>query len=341
MLDLFHKYSSVPVYCMHSDWILGYIVKYYLYDERSQEPESTLLGMETYPSCGNMRSETTERPCEDSFTSCHNMKPEDMESLALSSYLRAPDSFSALPHLTDTTMTAVTSMISEKKVAQEVRSRMLLPNVQLIGAQKAGMTSVSTYDSSYTRPTLYSSDVHFGANNGLTCSISRLHNGCLPTESAILRSQPEKRSTSARKRTSLMRTQGTSKDLHFTLTSSNIVRPREIASLSWMRRQTPCFIRRECTIPTTKSEASKHSQRSSLLPSSAIQSLARCRCTTIKEWNISRAARSVAAIEMPGTVTLPFPAPMRPCRLSSIPSMCWQVNCPTNFGSAMESTSII
>ena len=27
ILELFHKYTSLPVYCMHSDWILGYMVK--------------------------------------------------------------------------------------------------------------------------------------------------------------------------------------------------------------------------------------------------------------------------------------------------------------------------
>jgi len=73
------------------------------------------------------------------------MKPEDMESLALSSYLKAPGSFRSLPHLTNTTMTAVTGMISEKKAAQEIRSGMLLPNVQLIGAQKAGTTSITKW----------------------------------------------------------------------------------------------------------------------------------------------------------------------------------------------------
>ena len=55
ILQLFHTYSTVPVYCMHSDWILGYIVKYYL----QQEPEA-LLGMDTYPHCGTTPSVPTE-----------------------------------------------------------------------------------------------------------------------------------------------------------------------------------------------------------------------------------------------------------------------------------------
>ena len=137
ILQLFHKYSTIPVYCMHSDWILGYILKYYLLQE------SALLGMDTYPRCGTMTSVATELPCEDTFTSCHSMQPEDMESLSLSSYVRAPDSFRSLPHLAKTTAPAVAGMLSEKKAVQEVRSGMLLPNVLLIGTQKAGTTSVS------------------------------------------------------------------------------------------------------------------------------------------------------------------------------------------------------
>ena len=135
-------------------------MKYYLYGLQSQERGSALLGMETYPRCGNVTHTGTKRPCKDTFASCHNMQPEDMESLALSSYVRAPGSFRALPHLANTTAAAVTDMISEKKAAQEVRSRMLLPNVLLIGAQKAGTTSVSVHDSlARTRPTLHFSDV--------------------------------------------------------------------------------------------------------------------------------------------------------------------------------------
>ena len=144
ILELFYKYTSLPVYCMHSDWVIGYILKYYL---QSQEPGSALLGMETYPSCGNMTSATAKRPCKDTFTSCHNMKPEDMEFLALSSYVKAPKSFHSLPRLATSTMAAVGDIIAKKKAAQEVRARMLLPNVQLIGAQKAGTTSVSASDS--------------------------------------------------------------------------------------------------------------------------------------------------------------------------------------------------
>ena len=150
ILELFYKYSSLPVYCLHSDWVIGYMVKYYLYGARSQESGAALLGMETYPFCGNITSAKTKRPCKETSATCHNMKPEDMEFLALSSYVRAPDSFNSLPRLATSTMTAVTDMITKKKAVQKARSAMPLPNVQLIGAHKAGTESVSAYDSTYS-----------------------------------------------------------------------------------------------------------------------------------------------------------------------------------------------
>ena len=139
ILELFRRYSALPVYCMHSDWMLGYIVKFYL-------PESALLGVETYPRCGNITSDMTARPCDDIFATCHNMKPEDMESLALSYFVRAPGSFRATPHLAATSMAAAAETLAAKRATQEARSQLQLPDVLLIGAQKAGTTTVSGYD---------------------------------------------------------------------------------------------------------------------------------------------------------------------------------------------------
>ena len=144
ILELFYKYSSLDDYCMHSDWLLGYMVKYYLYGVLQEEAEPALRGMATYPHCGNVTSAST-RPCGDTSATCHNIVPKDMESRALSSYVRTPDSFGSLPRLADTTMAAVMDMIAIKKEAQEARSRQLLPNVLMIGAQKAGTSSVSGY----------------------------------------------------------------------------------------------------------------------------------------------------------------------------------------------------
>ena len=168
ILELFYEYSSLPLFCMHSDWVIGYIVKFYLYGIQPQESGSALLGMETYPSCGNMTSATAKRPCKDTFTSCHNMKPEDMEFLALSSYVREPKSFNSPPRLATSTATAVGDIVTKKKAAQEVRSEMLLPNIQLIGAQNAGTASVSASDSlADTEPSLYFSGYCHDTNNSL------------------------------------------------------------------------------------------------------------------------------------------------------------------------------
>ena len=31
--ELFHDYSSLKMFCLHSDWLIGYIVKYYIFTD--------------------------------------------------------------------------------------------------------------------------------------------------------------------------------------------------------------------------------------------------------------------------------------------------------------------
>ena len=122
ILELFYKYSLLEVNCLHSDWILGFMIKYYLNpeleatrDDYQHQPEHLLLGMERYPYCGNFTSIFT-RPCHGTKSvACHNQSPKDMESLALSSYVGAPESFSSIPRIDATSVDDTMAIITQKK----------------------------------------------------------------------------------------------------------------------------------------------------------------------------------------------------------------------------------
>ena len=86
---------------MHSDWLIGYMIKYYLLNSNNIQYYQ-LDGIETYPFCGNYTSTGSVRPCNDSSISCHMQTPKDMETLSLSMHAQAPDTFPTDPRLEET-----------------------------------------------------------------------------------------------------------------------------------------------------------------------------------------------------------------------------------------------
>lgn len=108
IFQLFYKYSALESFCMHSDWLLGYILDHYL-PKDTQEATPNLVGIKTYPSCGNYTiTDGAVRPCVAHLESfCHNMAPNDMEALALNSYISHPGSFEDAPKLEGTDWTFV------------------------------------------------------------------------------------------------------------------------------------------------------------------------------------------------------------------------------------------
>lgn len=75
--ELFHDYSSLKNFCIHSDWLLGYIAKFYLFTD--------IQGIEFYPStCGNLTLK-----CYFGMEACHRQTPEAMEFFSRQSRARA------------------------------------------------------------------------------------------------------------------------------------------------------------------------------------------------------------------------------------------------------------
>ena len=74
--ELFHDYSSLKMFCLHSDWLIGYIVKYYIFTD--------IKGLAHWPStCGNVTME-----CRFGMEACHRQLPEAMESFSYSMNIR-------------------------------------------------------------------------------------------------------------------------------------------------------------------------------------------------------------------------------------------------------------
>lgn len=108
IFDLFYRYSAIRNYCMHSDWLLGYIVKFYLssspepltWDKGLQAKNLPLWGMAAFEAtCGNYSSTGDVRLCEDDPHLCHNQTPHDMESFAMLSYSQSPLNYRSIPAL--------------------------------------------------------------------------------------------------------------------------------------------------------------------------------------------------------------------------------------------------
>ncbi len=147
VLEMFSEFSKLKEYCMHSDWLIGYMIKFYLDDEFDsfENKNYELLGMKNYPFCGNFTVPTgSVRRCNNKSTACHNQKPKDMESIIMSSFVKSPSSYKALPVLATTSEEESLKMIKEKKDQdKETHETIALPNVLLIGAQKSGTSAVS------------------------------------------------------------------------------------------------------------------------------------------------------------------------------------------------------
>ena len=131
--ELFYKYSAQKDFCMHSDWLLGYMFEYYLSHSQLDEGEHNLMGMKIYPSCGNITVATgAVRPCTRFSDTCHNQNPEDMEVLALSSYAQSPHSYKAVPKMEMTQLDTAMDVIQERENFEGGISDIRLPDVLLI-----------------------------------------------------------------------------------------------------------------------------------------------------------------------------------------------------------------
>lgn len=146
--ELFHEYTTQKEYCMHSDWLVGYMVDRYLYhntpgsSKKSDNDDQVLVGMMTQPECGNITAMGRVHPCIDGAAACHRQTSKDMEALAIASYVSDKNGFEDVPKLGGTAMEDALRMVAEKEEAHTL----VLPNVLLIGAQKAATTSVSQTD---------------------------------------------------------------------------------------------------------------------------------------------------------------------------------------------------
>lgn len=101
---------------MHSDWLLGYMFEYYLSHSQLDEGEHNLMGMKTYPSCGNITIATgAVRPCTQFSDTCHNQNPKDMEALAITSYAQSPRSYKSVPKMEMTELDAAMDVIEEER----------------------------------------------------------------------------------------------------------------------------------------------------------------------------------------------------------------------------------
>ena len=133
IFELFYKYSARKDFCMHSDWLLGYMFEYYLSHSQLDEGEHNLMGMKTYPSCGNITIATgAVRPCTQFSDTCHNQNPKDMEALAITSYAQSPRSYKSVPKMEMTELDAAMDVIEEREEVEGGINDLHLPNVLLV-----------------------------------------------------------------------------------------------------------------------------------------------------------------------------------------------------------------
>lgn len=152
-LELFYRYSALKDFCMHSDWLLGYIFRYYLsssstttaaaastdHDTAHHEQElHSLVGIKNYPSCGNLTITGQVRQCNLDDT-CHNQNPKDMEYLALHSYSQSPESYTALPKLELTEYHTANELVKEIQLLNNAIDNSILPNVMVVDSS-SGIT---------------------------------------------------------------------------------------------------------------------------------------------------------------------------------------------------------
>jgi hypothetical protein len=140
LFELFYKYSALKEYCMHSDWLLGFVLEHYL--PRSND-DHALAGMERYPHCGNVTVTGEVRQCTQFFDTCHNQEPSDMENFALSSFAKSPDSFRVLPKMETTEIDVASGIVNESR--SKNADSLLLPNAFVLGVSEAGSDEVSCH----------------------------------------------------------------------------------------------------------------------------------------------------------------------------------------------------
>jgi hypothetical protein len=101
--ELFRDYMAQEMLCVHSDWITGYMSKFYGLSEMAIElsanetlqPIATVHSIWSWPEqCGNLTFY-----CHEKSDFCHRMGPNQMEHFAKSSYQTSPMSYREIPKL--------------------------------------------------------------------------------------------------------------------------------------------------------------------------------------------------------------------------------------------------
>jgi hypothetical protein len=131
LFELFYLYSSVENFCFHSDWLVGYILEFYIKNPAKElmpdEHDRRLVGLQTYPSCGNNTVSTGAiRPCTKYSNTCHNLGPNDMESFSLFSFARSQYDYDAIPMLASTHLHQALDTIAKYELHEETEVCWLL-----------------------------------------------------------------------------------------------------------------------------------------------------------------------------------------------------------------------
>jgi hypothetical protein len=109
VVDLFHVYSALRMFCIHSDWLTGYIANFYGISERDadtedeEDREMRVYGMAVWPEqCGNMTM-----ICVDGSDACHRQGPKAMQHFAMISFSKHPDHYRRAPELSGDALVTV------------------------------------------------------------------------------------------------------------------------------------------------------------------------------------------------------------------------------------------
>ena len=100
VVDLFHSYSALRTFCIHSDWLTGYIANFYMLSERDEvvnddDPRMNMFGMAVWPEqCGNITMQ-----CVESSDFCHRQPPKAMHYFSMYSHAKNPDHYRQPPTL--------------------------------------------------------------------------------------------------------------------------------------------------------------------------------------------------------------------------------------------------
>jgi len=98
VLELFYRYSALTNFCLHSDWTVGYLINRYLYPQSGQP----VLPRANPPLCGNVTDRGKNILCTSEYTACHRQTPKDMESLAITAFMKSQRHFGKIPTLEGT-----------------------------------------------------------------------------------------------------------------------------------------------------------------------------------------------------------------------------------------------